>query len=321
MRVKVLGSAAGGGFPQWNCGCSNCSRLRTGTLKGCARTQTQLAISPSEGVWLLVGACPDLRQQLIRDPEFAPASALPPSQDHRAGESRGTPIQAVLLTSADIDSVLGLLHLREFQPFRILSTAAVHRILTEENVMFRALARSRPPVAWESLALNQPMPIFQPVGSSTEESLSCRAVPLSGKFPDYVTDRLSRSLPENEAVIGLEFMHRGKRLFCAPALSGRGNHWKDEIGKSDVALLDGTFFTDDELVKIRPAGATAHEMGHLPLAGPNGLLAQLESMPNTRRILIHLNNTNPALDEDSAAARILRDAGYEVAYDGMEFTL
>lgn len=321
MRIKVLGSAAGGGFPQWNCGCSNCARLRSGTLQGRARTQTQLAISPSAGVWFLVGACPDLRQQLTLDPEFAPASPQSAAQIRGPGDSRGTPIQAVLLTSADIDSVLGLLHLREFQPFRIFSTSAVHRILTEENVMFRALARSRPPVAWESLPLDRPVSIFQPAGSSSEDSLSCRAVPVSGKFPDYVTDRLSRSLPENEAVIGLEFTHRGKRLFCASTLSGRGNDWKNEITKSDVALLDGTFFTDDELVTIRAAGFTANEMGHLPLSGPNGLLEQLKSLSNTRRILIHLNNTNPALDEESDAARTLRDAGYEIAYDGMEFTL
>jgi len=125
MRVKVLGSAAGGGFPQWNCGCSNCSRLRRGVLKGRARTQTQVALSPDTSTWFLLNASPDLRQQLITDPEFAPS-----------GDLRGTPIAAIILTSADVDSVMGLLHLREFQPLRIYSTASVRRALTEENTLF-----------------------------------------------------------------------------------------------------------------------------------------------------------------------------------------
>jgi pyrroloquinoline quinone biosynthesis protein B len=309
MRVKVLGSAAGGGFPQWNCGCANCARLRTGRLKGRARTQTQLAISPAGGVWFLVGASPDLRQQLTADLDLAPPAG-----------SRSTPIRAVLLTSADVDSALGLLHLREFQPFRVYSTSAVARVLNEENNLFRALERSRPRVQWESLPLDQPIPIFEPAADSQAGPLTCRALPLDGKFPDYMSDRLRRSLPEKEAVIGLEFEQNGKRLFYAPGLPDT-NDWKSRVGQTNVALLDGSFWTDDELIKIRLAGSTARQMGHLPLSGENGLLDQLKSARDIRRILIHINNTNPALDEDSDAAHALHDAGYEIAYDGMEFTL
>jgi len=144
MRVKALGSAAGGGFPQWNCNCPNCSRLRRGVLKGRARTQTQLAVSPASAKWFLVNASPDLRQQILADPDLAPAA-----------EPRSTPIAAIILTSADVDCVLGLLHLREFQPLHIYSTPSVRRALIEENTLFRTLERSKPPVRWETLPLDE----------------------------------------------------------------------------------------------------------------------------------------------------------------------
>jgi pyrroloquinoline quinone biosynthesis protein B len=310
MRVKVLGSAAGGGFPQWNCGCSNCSRLRRGLLKSRPRTQAQVAISPSRSVWFLLNASPDLRQQLLQDPEFAPLEG-----------TRSTPIAAIILTSADTDSVLGLLHLREFQPLHIYSTASVRRALTEENSLFRTLERSVPPVHWETLTLDRPVTLFQQQETGAKTNLCCRAVLLGGEFPDYVSDGLRKSLPREEAVIGLEFVQGENRFFFAPTLPGKGGDWKRLAAESQLALLDGTFWTDDELIDVRGGGKTAREIGHLPLSGPNGLLEQLQNVRNARRVLIHLNNTNPALDEESAASRALRDAGWEVAYDGMEFEL
>jgi pyrroloquinoline quinone biosynthesis protein B len=310
MRVRVLGSAAGGGFPQWNCGCRNCGRLRSGVLKGRNRTQAQVAVSPSKATWVLLNASPDLRQQLLEDSEFAPTQG-----------TRGTPISAVVLTSADVDCVLGLLHLREFQPLHIYSTASVRRLLTEENTLFRTLERSHPPVCWEVLPFNRPISIFQQTPSGDESVLFCRAVPLGGDFPDYVSDRLRRSLPEEEAVIGLELTHNGKKLFYAPSLPGRGEDWKRCVIESDLALLDGTFWTDDEFIRVLGSGKTATQMGHLPLSGQNGLLERLHGVRDVRRVLIHLNNTNPALDEESDASRALREEGWEVAYDGMEFEL
>ncbi len=305
MRVKVLGSAAGGGFPQWNCGCRNCNRLRTGLFKGSARTQTQVAVSPAKGSWLLINASPDLRQQLLANPDFAPAS-----------ETRGTPIAAVVLTSADVDSVVGLLHLREFQSFRIYATASVRRILTEENSLFRTLERARPPVQWETLPLDQPVPL-----SRQEPALSCTAVSLGGSFPDYVSDELRRSLPENEAVIGLELVQSEKRFLYAPSLPEGGKAFRDRAARSNLSLLDGTFWTDDELIRVLGSGKTARQMGHLPLSGPDGLLEGLRVAQNVRRVLIHLNNTNPVLDEESAENRAVRQAGWEIAHDGMEFEL
>jgi pyrroloquinoline quinone biosynthesis protein B len=310
MRVKILGSAAGGGFPQWNCGCSNCSRVRRGVLKGRARTQTQVAVSTSPSSWVLLNTSPDLRQQLLGDPEFAPQSG-----------ARNSPVGAIVLTSADTDSVLGLLHLREFQPLRIYSTSAVRRIITEENTLFRTLERSVPPVRWEPLALDRPTPVLGSAVSDGEIGLCCRAVSLQGEYPDYVSPQLRNELPPGEAVIGLELTQRSKKFFYAPTLPGRGDEWKRRVAESQLALLDGTFWTDNELIDVRGSGKTAREIGHVPLSGPSGLLEQLRGVQSARRVLIHLNNTNPVLDEESAAHRAVREAGFEVAYDGMEFEL
>jgi pyrroloquinoline quinone biosynthesis protein B len=309
MRIKVLGSAAGGGFPQWNCGCSNCSRARRGLSNFRPRTQAQVAVSPSPGVWFLLNASPDLRHQLLQDPEFAPADG-----------ARGTPVSALILMSADVDGVMGLLHLREFQPLRIYATASVLRVLREENSLFRSLERSDPPVQWEVLPLDRPISIYQRAGES-KSALTCTAVPLGGDYPDYVSAALRKQLAKEEAVIGLEFVQDQKRFFYAPSLSGRDDSWKSRAKESDLALLDGTFWTDNELIDVRGRGKTAREIGHVPLSGPDGLLEQFRPARKGRRVLIHLNNTNPVLDDESAANQAVRDAGWEVAYDGMEFEL
>jgi pyrroloquinoline quinone biosynthesis protein B len=308
MRIKVLGSAAGGGFPQWNCGCSNCDRARRGLSGFRPRTQAQVAVSPAPSTWFLLNASPDLRQQLLGDPEFVPTA-----------NTRGTPVSAIILMSADVDSVMGLLHLREFQPLRIYATPSVIRILTEENSLFRCLERSAPPVSWEALPLDRPVSIF--AGDDAKSALRCKAAPLGGAYPDYVSDGLRKTLAKEEAVIGLEFVQDGKRFFYAPGISGHNEAWKCRAKESDLALLDGTFWTDDELIDIRGSGKTAREIGHLPLSGPGGLLEQFPRDAKSRRVLIHLNNTNPALDEASPASHALRDEGWEVAYDGMEFAL
>src|SRR5208282_784089 len=205
MRVKALGSAAGGGFPQWNCNCSNCSRLRGGVFKGRARTQTQLAVSPANAKWFLVNASPDLRQQILTDPELAPATG-----------TRSTPISAIILTSADVDCVLGLLHLREFQPLQIYSTPSVRRVLAEENTLFRTLERSKPSVRWEALPLNQRISLYESDSDRGQAGLYCEAVPLGGEFPDYVSGGLRKSLRDDEAVVGLRLLQDKNRVFYAP---------------------------------------------------------------------------------------------------------
>ncbi len=304
MKIKVLGSAAGGGFPQWNCGCSNCDRARRGLSGFRPRTQAQVAVSAVSGSWILLNASPDLRQQLLSDPDFAPSP-----------NTRATSLSTVILTSADVDSVMGLLHLREFQPLRVFATPSVLRILNEENSLFRCLERSSPPVSWQPLKLGRAISI---------DGADCTAVSLGGEYPDYVSGALRKNLSPEEAVIGLEFAPTGKRFFYAPSCSGQSDDWKRHAAGADLALLDGTFWTDNELIDVRGGGKTARQIGHIPLSGGTGSIAQLASSPSagkSRRILIHLNNTNPVLDESSDAYRAVRDARLEVAYDGMEFEL
>jgi len=308
MRVKVLGSAAGGGFPQWNCACPNCSALRDGKLKARPRTQAQVAVSPDPSHWFLLNASPDLRQQILATPELSATSL-------------GPPVSRILLTSADVDCVMGLLHLREFQPLHIYSTHAVRRILTEENSLFRVLARSNPPVKWETLPLDRLIPLLPPTSLGAKDGLFCKAVPLLGGFPDYVSDSLRGSMPPEEAVIGVQLVHKEKRFFYAPSVAGQGEEWQRSVDESDLALLDGTFWKDDELISAKRSRRTAREMGHLPLWGERGMLKRSFRLGKTKRVLTHINNTNPILNEESSEHRAVRDAGWEIAYDGMEFNL
>jgi pyrroloquinoline quinone biosynthesis protein B len=310
MRVKILGSAAGGGFPQWNCACTQCMGVRSGTLRAKPRTQTQAAVSTDGSRWFLLNASPDLRQQILSSADFVPPAG-----------SRSTPIHTVLLTSADVDSVMGLLHLREFQPLQIFSTVAVRRILTEENDLFRILARSNPPVKWETLLLDRLMPLIPASPADKKSGLFCKAVPLSGSFPDFVSDSLRGTLALEESVVGLSLVSNEKRVFFAPTLPGIGDRWLRSVEESDLAILDGTFWKDDELHSIRKASKSAREMGHLPLWGERGLLRQPFRASKTRRVLIHINNTNPILNDESPESRIVREAGWEIAYDGMELAV
>jgi pyrroloquinoline quinone biosynthesis protein B len=216
---------------------------------------------------------------------------------------------------------MGLLHLREFQPLQIYSTLAVRRILTEENSLFRVLTRSNPPVKWETLPLDRLIPLLPPTSLGAKDGFFCKAVPLLGGFPDYVGDSLRGSLPPEEAVIGVQLVHKEKRFFYAPGIAGQGEEWVRCVDESDLALLDGTFWKDDELIQAKRSRRTAREMGHLPLWGERGMLRRPFRLGKTRRVLVHINNTNPVLNEESPEHRAVRDAGWEIAYDGMEFNL
>ena len=311
MRVKVLGSAAGGGLPQWNCACANCSSVRRGVFHGHARTQTELAATADDESWFLLNASPDLREQILATPALAPGARL----------QRGTPIVGVVLTGADVDFVMGLLHLREFQPLRVYSTRGVRRILTETNSLFRTLERSKPPVEWCDLPLGQEVPLVADPSSRAGAELRCRAIPLDGAYPDYVDAGLRRTLAPEEAVVALFLTGGHKKVFFAPGLPGNTANWKPHVGTSELALLDGTFWSDGELAAIRSGSKTARQMGHLPLSGPGGLLEELHQETHPRRVAIHINNTNPVLNEESEEHRAMIEAGWEIARDGMEFVL
>jgi len=279
-------------------------------LKARPRTQAQVAVSSGPSNWFLLNASPDLRQQILATPELSVTSSSP-----------GSPISTILLTSADVDCVMGLLHLREFHPLHIYSTLSVRRTLTEENSLFRVLTRSNPPVRWDTLALDRLIPLVPPSSLGAKDGLFCKAVPLQGGFPDYVSDSLKGSFPPEEAVIGLQLVHKEKRFFYAPSVPGVGDDWQRSVDESDLALLDGTFWKDDELIQAKRSRRTARDMGHLPLWGERGMLKRPFRLGKTRRVLIHINNTNPVLNEESPEHRAVRDAGWEIAYDGMEFNL
>ena len=274
-----------------------------------ARTQAQVAVCSIAGECYLLNASPDLRTQILSTPLLAPA--LSP---------RHTPNAGILLTSADVDSVVGLLSLREFQPLHIYATRSVRRIVLEENLIFRVLERANPPVSWQDVPLNTWFPLGTEA-SSEESSVRCRIVPLGNTFPDYVSEALRRLLSPDEAVIGLVLAQGNKQMFYAPALPVLSSEWKEWAASSDVCLLDGTFWIDTELISTGVGSKTAREIGHLPLSGAGGLLQEFDSNKCGQKILIHINNTNPILDEESSEHREVRDAGWEIAYDGMEFNL
>lgn len=308
MRVTVLGSAAGGGFPQWNCACANCSQLRAGSLHLGARSQAQVVVCPAGAECYLLNASPDLRSQILSTPVLNPA--YPP---------RHTPIAGVFLSSADVDSIAGLLSLREFQPLHIYATKSVRQIVLE-NRIFHVLERANPPVCWHDVPLGAWFSL-EKGDTGGESAFRCRFEPLGSVFPDYVSEGLRRSLPPEEAVVGFVLAQGSKQMFYAPALPGQSDEWKDWARSSEICLLDGTFWDDRELISAGVGSKTAREIGHLPLSGEGGLLQEFQIAERCRKILIHINNTNPILDEDSLEHREVRDAGWEIAYDGMELEL
>jgi pyrroloquinoline quinone biosynthesis protein B len=313
MRIKVLGSAAGGGFPQWNCSCRNCRLLREGRSHFRPRTQTQIAFSPDpdSSVWFLVGASPDLRTQILATPELAA----------RPDETSHTPIGGVFLYSGDVDSVMGLLHLREFQTFFVFATSGVQRTLKKENCIFRVLDRADPPVQWQTLSNRGRLGCQLSESPGESPAFIANTIPLGGPYPDYVSADLAQSCALDDASIGFLLEQNNKQVFIAPSLSPHSTEWTKPAASADVVLIDGTFWSDDELIHTGRSKKTARQIGHLPLNGPGGLLEQFPANAKGRKVLIHINNTNPILDEQSAEHRAVLDAGFEIAYDGMEITL
>lgn len=273
-----------------------------------ARSQAQVSVCLLGGECYLLNASPDLRTQVLSAPHLNPAH--PP---------RHTPIAGVLLTSADVDSVVGLLHLREFQPLQIYSTPSIRRILLEDNHIFRVLDRASPPAVWHDVPVNTWFPLGTGKTSTGQSSVRFRMIPLGSAYPDYVSDDLRRALAPGEAVTGLLLAQGSKQFFYAPALPVSSEEWKDWARSSDLCLLDGTFWDENELISAGVGSKTAREIGHVPLSGADGLLAQRDIAAQGRRVLIHVNNTNPILDEESPEHRAVRDAGWEIAYDGMNF--
>jgi pyrroloquinoline quinone biosynthesis protein B len=308
MRVKVLGSAAGGGFPQWNCNCSNCGRLRRGTLRGRPRSQAQVALTADGHSWHLLNASPDLRYQIEADPALHPAAGL-----------RDSPLTSVILTCAEIDQVLGLALLREMQPFRIYASPSVRRILLEDNSIFHALHRTGRQVQWTDIIPGGTFELANVEGARS--GICIRTVPLSGHYPGFLSPaRLAGSSPD-EAVLGLHITAGAASVAYLPGVARFEEAWLPWLDTVDVLFFDGTFWSGDELARVHPGARDAREMGHIPISGPCGSLALLASLRRPRKVFIHINNTNPILDEAGPEYRALREAGWKAAFDGMEFDL
>jgi pyrroloquinoline quinone biosynthesis protein B len=311
MQVKILGSAAGGGFPQWNCACANCRALRGGTFHGKGRTQTQVAISADSRSWFLLGASPDLRAQIESFPALHP----------RDGDCvRQSPIAGAVLLNADVDHVLGLLLLRELQPLRVHATHSIHRILSEDNSMFVMLQRVPDQLTWADFPVGETFPLLNPAGENS--GVHCRALSLGRHYPAYVSEWRQSQLSRQEASLGI-FLESpsGQRLAYLPAVPQLDNALLKELDSSEVLLFDGTFWSDDELIRIQGSGPTAEQMGHVPISSPEGSLARLAQLQRPRKIYIHINNTNPMLNEAGPEYRQVRDAGWEIAEDGWQFDL
>src|SRR5580658_2383777 len=256
MLVKVLGAAAGGAFPQWNCACQQCQRLRLGTFAGQPRTQAQVAISEDGASWTLLNASPDLRIQIEATPQLWPS-----------GTSLQSPIQSVVITAAEADTVAGLLSLREFQPLDIYATGSVLRILREDNSLFALLDRVPRQAVWKEI---------QPDVEFSVGQLDFQPFTLPGGFPGFVPPNRKSELVADEAVLGLLIgSGSGGRMAYLPGVAKVEEPWREWLDECDVLLFDGTFWTDDELCRVRGRGAspgavklkTASEMGHLPLSG------------------------------------------------------
>jgi pyrroloquinoline quinone biosynthesis protein B len=276
--------------------------LREGKFPGSSRTQAQLAWDGVPGQWTLLNASPDLRVQIQATPELWPQNG------------RHSPIHDVILTGAEVDQTLGLLLLREFHSFRVHATTSVRRILTEDNSFFGVLARFAGQVCWNDIPLDRP---FSAGGARLE------VLPLPGSFPGFVSASRLAELNPADAVIGLLLSPEsgGGTLAFLPGAGDVSESLLERLQDCDVVLFDGTFWNDDEPSRIPGVHRTARQMGHLPVSGTGGSLEQLAALRRPRKIFIHINNTNPILDEESAEQRIVRESGWEVAHDGMEMTL
>ena len=306
MRITVLGSAAGGGFPQWNCNCRNCAGVRAGTLRAKPRTQSSIFIRPdasADGV--LLNASPDVLEQIRSSSTLQPARQL-----------RDTAIAAVLLMDGQVDHATGLFMLRERgSPLPLWCTDPVEEDLTDGNPILRVLshycgiARQRIPLDGHS---------FDVAGVP---DLRFRALPLSSKAAPYSPHR-HRPVPGDNIGLSITDRHSGRTLFYAPGLGAIDPATFDAMASADVVMVDGTFWTDDEMPRLGVGLKQAREIGHLPQSGPGGMIEWLARLPtSTRRMLIHINNTNPILDEDSPERAALVRERIEVCEDAMEFQI
>jgi pyrroloquinoline quinone biosynthesis protein B len=307
MIVRVLGSAAGGGFPQWNCACSQCRGVREGLINASPRTQESVGLSADGEDWFLINASPDIHSQIE---SFGPL---------HPGKSRTTPLQAIFLTNGDLDHCLGLLSLRENHRLVIYSTESVRRGFTDSNVLYRTLQRFAGQVTWRTLKLGVEEAMLCADGRPSGLTVEALAVP--GKPPIHLEGLVSPGDPELN--VGLRFRQctNGRVLAYLSAVGRITTSVFDGLADADCVMFDGTFWSSDELSAPGFLEKSAEDLAHWPVGGHRGSLEMLSTITAPRRVFIHINNTNPMLREDSTERKIIEAAGWSVAWDGMEIRL
>lgn len=303
MHVQILGSAAGGGFPQWNCNCRNCDGLRRGTLNAKARTQSSIALSDDGVNWILCNASPDIRTQLEQTPVLQPARAV-----------RDTAIRAIVLMDSQIDHVTGLLTLREGCPHEVWCTDMVHEDLQTGFPLFPMLSH------WNGGLQRRRIGLGEPFRIPACPALEFLPIPLRSAAPPYSPHRNDPHPGDNIGLL-VRDSNTGGVLFYAPGLGQPDDGLLATMRDADCLLVDGTLWRDDEMAFAGVGDKLGSEMGHLQQSGPGGMIELLDAQPASRKVLIHINNTNPILDEDSAERAELVAHGIEVAHDGMQIVL
>ncbi len=297
MEALVLGAAAGGGFPQWNCGCANCVRARAGDPAARGRTQAGVAVSAGRG-WLLVGASPDLRAQILANPCLAPASG-----------TRASPIGGVVLVSADVDGIAGLLVLREGHRFRVFAPAPILDVLAG-NGIFASL----------DPALVKRVEIGVGADIDTGLGLSLRLLAMPGKVALYQEEDRRAASAAPAVTYAARIEAGGRVCVVAPACARVTDDVLAVLADADVLFFDGTLFADDEMIRAGLSAKTGQRMGHVSVSGEEGAIARLACL-HARRVFFHVNNSNPMLIDDAPERAQVEAAGWEVAYDGMRIVL
>lgn len=310
MIIKVLGSAAGGGFPQWNCNGFHSAKVRAGVAGYRPRLQSSLAVSSDGANWVLLNASPDIRQQINETPELQPV---------KNGALRNSPIKAAVLTNADVDHITGLLSLREGQPFSIYAADRVLATL-QANSVFDVLAKDK--VRRIPFKLNEPTRLE---GAGVDLGLVVEAFAVPGKVALFLEkgDASGNFGSREGDTIGLKITDAktGKSFFYIPGVAEIDEPLAGKIRNAELLFLDGTLFEDDEMLTQGLLNKTGKRMGHISVSGPDGSISALSQLNVKRRIYVHINNSNPILDENSEARKVVDASGWEVGFDGMEVRL
>ncbi|MEP3948154.1 pyrroloquinoline quinone biosynthesis protein PqqB [Ascidiaceihabitans sp.] len=293
FRAHILGAAAGGGLPQWNCGCENCNLARAGEIP--AQSQSSVAFSANGADWAVLNASPDIRDQMAR------AQVLHPT------DLRVSPLKSVLLTNGDIDHVAGLLTLREQQAFTLFATSEIHRVLSD-NPIFDALNPNF--VTRVDIALNQPFELAP--------GLTACLFAVPGKVPLYLEGASVQTDLEGEQTVGVHLQAQGKNVFYIPGCSTMRPDLNARIEGADMVMFDGTLWQDDEMVVAGLSQKTGQRMGHMSMSGQDGSIAAFENLNIAQKVFVHMNNTNPVLRPGSHQRTQAEQAGWTVAYDGLE---